>query len=72
MNELLARLQQLGWPRLPGQTPAELIAAVERQTDGRWNLLPTVDLYHRCRYAGLQPSAQELISIQETLRALRS
>ena len=70
MNQLLSQLEGMGWRRRPGQTPTELVRQVERQSQGRWQLQPMLDLYHRCRFAGESPTAGELTWIQQTLRDL--
>jgi transglutaminase-like putative cysteine protease len=71
MNELLERLAALGWSRRPGQTPAELIHDIDRQTQGRWALGAVVDLYHRCRYANAHPSAEDLALVHRTIRDIQ-
>jgi hypothetical protein len=70
MNSLLHRLHELGWQRLPGQTPAELLLQVEQQTDGRWGLTGILEIYHRHRFAGQQPSPDELQHIDDTIRRI--
>lgn len=71
MNELIERLEAVGWSRAESQTPAELVAHVERETQGRWQLLWIVELYHRCRFAQESPTAAEAVRVSEALRRIR-
>ena len=70
VNVLLRRLEAMGWKRRPEQTVAEFILQVERELDGRWSLAPVVDLYHRCRFAGENPSTEELAQVERLIRSL--
>lgn len=71
MDRLVRRLQRLGWPRAPGQTIAEYLLAIDRQTDARWKLAAIVDTYHRCRYAGDSLSPEESARIHRLIHELK-
>ncbi|MCL5269382.1 MAG: transglutaminase-like domain-containing protein [bacterium] len=71
MNQLLARLERRGWRRRTGQTTAEFLDAVDRQTDGRWNLTPLLELYHRVRFAGVPLSPVDRAFAFQALRRIR-
>lgn len=71
MNQLMQRLQALGWKRAPSQTPAEWLGEIESRTEGRWQLEWVLELYHRCRFANEVPTADEESRVKELLRQLR-
>jgi hypothetical protein len=71
MNDLLDRLESLGWKRRPSQTPAELIEQVETATQGQWRLGSVLKLYYHVRFSGDPPSTDELRRAGEIIRGIK-
>ncbi len=70
MNPLIERLEGLGWRRGPSQTPAEWISRIDRETGGRFDLQWLLELYHRCRFAQIPPTAEEHARANHVLRQI--
>ena len=70
MNPLIDRLEGLGWRRGPSQTPAEWISRIDRETGGRFDLQWLLELYHRCRFAQIPPTAEEHARANHLLRQI--
>jgi transglutaminase-like putative cysteine protease len=71
MNQILRRLARLGWRRRAGQTAAEFLTEVQRQSVGRLTFEECLDLYHRYRYARHPRDRTAEIRVRQTIRELK-
>ncbi|HPK03935.1 MAG TPA: transglutaminaseTgpA domain-containing protein [Candidatus Sumerlaeota bacterium] len=71
INQLIRRLQALGWTRQPSQTLAEWFHEIDRTTRGQYELAWILDLYHRCRFGDERLGPRDEQRAQELIRAIR-